>query len=115
MEKTSKPIVAGVLNIITGVLGLLGAYSVYIGFAITKGYLTAPGGVNVPDFVPAIVLATAIVTTVLAILPLIGGIYSLQRKTWGLTLAGSIISILVILPLGIPATILTASSKNEFE
>ena len=114
MEKTSKPIVAGVLNIITGVLGLLGAYSVYIGFAITKGYLTAPG-VNVPDFVPAIVLATAIVTTVLAILPLIGGIYSLQRKTWGLTLAGSIISILVILPLGIPATILTASSKNEFE
>ncbi len=114
MEKTSKPIVAGVLNIITGALGLLGAYGI-IFFVITKDYSVATGAnvfgtVSIP-----IVLLPAILTTALAVLPLTGGAHSLQRKSWGLMLAGSIIAILVILPLGIPATILTASSKNEFE
>jgi hypothetical protein len=52
---------------------------------------------------------------------LIGGIYTLRRKIWGLALAGAISSILASIPLlgGIPlgkaATILVALSKDEFE
>jgi len=114
VEKTSKPTTAGILNIITGVLGLIGAICMFIGFGVVSGALGIPTG-YIPGFVPGIVLGTAIPTLIIAILALGGGIYAVQRKMWGLALAGSIAAILAFFPLGIPAVILTAQSKDEFE
>ena len=114
MEKTSKPKVAGILNIITGALGILGAISTFIGFGVVSGALGIPTG-PIPGFVPGIVLGTAIFTLIIAVLALVGGIFAVQRKQWGWTLAGSIAAILVFLPLGIVSTVLAAQSKNEFE
>jgi len=48
-------------------------------------------------------------------LPLIGGIYAVQRRKWGLALAGSIAAIFGSTPLGIAAAIFTALAKDEFE
>ena len=48
-------------------------------------------------------------------LPLIGGIYAVQRKNWRLALTGSIVAILSALPLGITSTVLIALAKDEFE
>jgi len=45
---------------------------------------------------------------------LIGGVLSMRRKKWGWSLAGSIAGTLSVLPLGIPAIILIALSKDEF-
>ena len=66
----------------------------------------------------------------IAILALLGGIYALKRRKWGLAFAGSIAAIfswtpVVLLltptvifgsaPLGILVVILIAKSKGEFE
>ena len=109
MEKTSKPAGAGILAIISGVLGLIGAVGYFIGFGVTSGAFYIPG------FVPGIVLGMAIGSAIAAILALVGGIYAVQSKKWGWALAGSIAAILAFLPLGIAALILTAQSRNEFE
>ena len=114
MEKTNKPTNAGILCIITGALELIWAACCFIGFGVTSGALGIPTG-YIPPFVPGLVLGTATVATIIGILALVGGIYAVQRKSWSLALAGSIAAILAFFPLGIPAVILAAQSRNEFE
>ena len=48
------------------------------------------------------------------ILALLGGIYALRRRLWGLALAGSLATILFLPVFGIPAIILTSHSEREF-
>ena len=119
MEKTKKPTVAGIFNIITGALGIIVAIAMFIGFPVVSGDWSIPGMEAIPAFVPGLVLGTAIVSLLIAVLALVGGIYALQRKVWGWALAGSIAAILASLPLslflGIAAVILVAQSRNEFE
>ena len=115
MEKTKKPTVAGVLNIITGALGVLGAIGSFIAFYVVGGDWGIPGMEAIPGFVPGIILGTAIPSLLIAVLALIGGIFAVQRRRWGWSLTGSIASILSIFPLGVIATILVAISKKEFE
>ena len=115
MEKTKKPTVAGVFNIITGALGIIAAIGTFIGFSVVSGGWGIPGMEAIPAFVPGIILGTAIPSLLIAVLVLVGGIFAVQRKRWGWALAGSIAAILAFLPLGIPAVILVAQSKSEFE
>ena len=116
MEKTNKPTVAGILEIISGALELIWAICLFIGFGVTSGACAIPGGIGyIPEFVPGIILGWAIISIIIAILALVGGIYAVLRKKWGWALAGSIAAILAFLPLGIPAVILAAQSKDEFE
>jgi len=114
MEKTSKPIVAGIFNIIVGALGIISAISMFIGFTVVSGGRSIPGMGAIPAFVPGVILGTAIPSLILAILVLVGGIFAVQRMRWGWVLAGSIAAIFLFFLLGIPAVILTAISKNEF-
>ena len=118
MEQTSKPTIAGILAIISGVLGLIWAVGMFIGFGVVSDALGIPLG-YIPDFVSGIVLGWAIPNLIIAVLALVGGVYSVQRKMWGLSLAGSIAAIVTFFPfsilLGIPAVIFSAQSKNEFE
>ena len=120
MEATWKPIVAGILNIITGVINLFGMF-------VVIGLLTAFGGgilsiVRIADMMPiwlsgmvhGVLIIMAILLAVLSSLPLIGGVYAIQRKTWSLALTGSVVAILSIPPLGIVATVLVSLSKSEF-
>ncbi len=44
----------------------------------------------------------------------IGGVFALRRKRWGLALAGAIGTLLTSPPLGIVALILLLSGRNEF-
>ena len=121
VKKTWKPIVAGILNIIAGVPSLLGAIGVIIGSVFVSvgsayewGALADLFGIG-RNFLIIIVVIVAVFLAHVGIWPLLGGIYALQRKKWGLALAGSIVAILGLTPLGIAATILTALSKDEFE
>lgn len=50
----------------------------------------------------------------LAILALVGGIFALRRKLWGLALAGSISGTMTFMPTGIAAIIFTSMSRPEF-
>ncbi len=114
MEKTNRPTVAGILTIISGVFGLIGTISLFIGFGVTSRAFGIPIG-YIPAFVPGLILFMAILSALIDILALLGGIYAIQQKMWGLSLAGAIAAIMVFLPLGIPAVILIAQAKNEFE
>ncbi len=120
MEATWKPFVAGILNIITGIINLFGMF-------VVIGLLTAFGGgilsiVRIADMMPiwlsgmvhGVLIIMAILLAVLSSLPLIGGIYAIQRKAWSLALTGSVVAILSIPPLGIVSTVLVSLSRNEF-
>ncbi len=121
METTWKPVVAGILNIIVGVLNFLGTFFIIIVLvAIGSGILALSAFINImpiwlSGIAQGLLIIIAILLAIISVLPLIGGIYAVQRKNWGLALAGSIVAIFSLAPLGIASTILVALAKNEFE
>ena len=114
MDKTSRPVTAGILNIITGVIGLTVAFTAF--FAFVAMTVTLDIYIPVfPEFISGVVLAFAIISLLLSMLIMISGIFATQRKYWGLALAGSIAAVLGLFFLGIPALILVSLSRDEFE
>ena len=109
MEKTWKPITAGILDIISVVLGLIGVIGGFIAIEVVYPEHSVPG------FVEGIYLGLSFPTIILAILAPIGGAYALQRKKWGWALTGSICALIPTFVLGVAAIILVALSKDEFE
>ena len=122
MKKTWKPTVAGILNIISGVSNLIGFV-----FMIIVIIAVSSSSEFVLRFVPEevfpfgaglIVTVIALIAALLAIqgiLPLLGGIYALQRKKWLFALISSIVAIFGAALLGVASTILVAMAKEEFE
>jgi len=110
MQKTKKPKIGGILTIISGTLASLGAVNYAIGFSDVSGL----GKGDIPPFVPSIIFGVPILSIIIGVFALIGGVLSMRRKKWGWSLAGSIAGTLSVLPLGIPAIILIALSKDEF-
>ena len=112
MERTWKPTVAGILNIVAGVLGLLAGIGLALMFQIL-GSLAAefiPGLPSGPLFaligVPLIILG---------IVAIVGGIFALRRRIWGLAYAGGICALLLTLILGILSITFVSLGKSEFE
>jgi hypothetical protein len=70
---------------------------------------------DIPPYLFPIFTALALPFAVVGILAIVGGIYALQRKIWGLALAGSIAAFFPSWILGIAAIVFIALSKNEFE
>jgi hypothetical protein len=111
MKKTNKPKIGGILTIISGALASLGAINYAIGLSNIRGL----GKGDIPPFVPSIIFGVPTLSVVIGILALIGGVLAMRRKKWSWSLAGSIAGTLSVLPLGIPAIILIALSKDEFK
>ncbi len=106
--KTWKPAVAGALNILSGILWILGTiflFLVALGFSVGFG---APTGIRLIAFW---LIFTAL--GLLGLLDMVGGILSLRRKKWALALISSVCTIPV--GLGIVSAILIALSRREFE
>lgn len=111
MEKTNKPIIGGILIIISGALGILGIISYAIGLGdVGSGF--AKG--DMPPFVPSIIFGMPIPSLIIAFLALVGGLFAIRRKRWRWSLTGSIAAALSLILLGIPAIVLIAISKDEF-
>ena len=108
MEKTWKPPTAGILSIIAGVFGLLGAIIV----GVIGGTI---GGLELIPGVGMLLAAIEIPLIIIAIIAIVGGIYALKRRIWGLALAGAICSLLSVWFLGIPAIIFVILGKGGFE
>ena len=124
MGNTWKPTTAGVLNIISGIISLIVVFGLIIAILFLASTGNSPffegmftdfeaGGVAL-SFVITVLVILTVIYAITGILPLIAGIFALQRKKWGLALAGSIIAIFGTFLLGLLATIFTALSKDEF-
>ena len=120
MQKTSMPTIAGVLNIVSGAVGLIAVLGLIIAICVTGGFYI-PGTELIPRFLPNLLTGIAVPLALLSVLSLVGGIYAIQRRKWGLALAGSISAIFASMPLlgglpvGIASTVLISLSKNEFQ
>jgi len=120
VRRTWKPTTAGILNIIVGALNALSAMGLIIA-------IIAVGKIDIMHFLPpedapfiaplvgTILIVLLVLSIIEAVFPIIGGVFALQRRGWGWALAGSIIAILRIFPLGIASTIFVAMAKEEFE
>jgi amino acid transporter len=94
MERTWKPIVAGILCIIDGLICvipciLVAFFFLLYGGVVGVGWLTLAGALLV----------------IVGIMPIVGGIYALRRRRWGLALAGSIFTLLNCVVLGVLGTV----------
>jgi hypothetical protein len=119
MEKrqTAMPIIAGILAIVHAVLGFFCLFCLILTISCLPVEVTTfPNHTVEYDYVPLIVLlCLAIPCTIISILSMVGGIFAILRRNWGLALAGSIATLIPTLLLGIPAVILIALSKDEFD
>ena len=109
--KTAMPIVAGILSIISGAFKLLGLIAVLavgflMPFSTTRMYRANP------IVIFAVVGGLLVIFGVLAV---VGGVYTLQRKNFGLSLAGAIAALLPFNLLGLASVILLALSRKEFK
>ena len=130
----------GILSIISGAAGiargsLIGALAIFLRglTSVELGNLLdkwsdmsgmnawGPGIGMMPevlDMLPGMASTALIVVTVVVIvfgvIALVGGINSVKRQRWGLALAGAILSIPLIPPLGVLAVIFISIGKREF-
>ena len=93
------PTAAGILSIIAGVI----AFFLFILVAAMDG----------PEGVAGAIFGLALIA--IGIVAIVGGVFSLRRRIWGLALAGAICSVLGSLILGIPGIVFIAMSKREFK
>jgi hypothetical protein len=118
MEKTWMPKVAGILDIVAGAFGLFIILIWALWFAAFSFFMRSDTAEfhHFPMSLMAIIfIPMAIFMLAAGILAIVGGVYALRRKKWGLALAGSIGALFGSSPLGVAAIIFTALSKNEFE
>lgn len=112
VKKTSKPLIGGILMMISGALGILGTMSYWIGIGEAgSGF----GKGDMPPFVPSIIFGLPIPALIIALLALAGGIFALSRRKWTWSLICAIAATLSFILLGIPAIILIALSRDEFK
>ena len=106
VDRSWMPITAGILSIIAGAIGFIAGTAV-VSVGKTVGTLTGLFGLGA---IGAPLIAIGIVA-------IIGGIFAIRRRIWGLALAGAICALFPppVIILGILAIIFVAMGKNEFD
>ncbi len=116
MNKSWMPTAAGVLCIISAAVRLILVLVLIIAMIVTGEFLIFTGlGFWLPLNVMAVLWIITVPLAVTGVLALVGGIFALQRKRWGLALAGSIAAFLPFGILGVIATIFTSLSRGDFK
>jgi hypothetical protein len=116
--------IGGILSIVAGALGgigsLMGMLFMILIFSIAatdssyyyNGYRYAEGSFAV---MMIIWIVFAVFFVLVGALGVVGGIFAIRRKNWGLALAGAIAGTITFFPVGVPAIIFVALGKGEFE
>lgn len=109
--------VGGVLSIVAGGVGVFWAVFLVLVNTLLE-YSTHVNESPYDDFVSFIFFFYAVVGIIvfcISVLGIIGGIYALRRRYWGLALTGAIAGCFTFLPCGVPAVIFVAKAKPEFD
>lgn len=109
MEHYWRSATAGILDIISGVGMLFVCFWLVLAGGIV-GFL----GSDVPQWLAPTLFAVAIAMAVLALLAIIGGIFCIRRKAWGMALTGAIAAFFCFFVLGAISIVLTAFARSEF-
>jgi Na+-driven multidrug efflux pump len=109
------PTAGGVLNIISGAFGIIGSIFLFFFGAFMSAFREYYYDPELYELPVAFWWIMGIFLIIVSVVALVGGIAAVQRRAWGLALAGSIAAILQGGNLlGIIAVIFIALSKNEF-
>jgi hypothetical protein len=119
-QQTWKSLTAGILNIISGAIRALTVIGVTLVLIFINGihldyFVPAEDAPFVAPLVSTILIVIVVTSVIEAVFPIIGGVFALQRRRWGWALAGSIIAIFGVFPLGVASTILVAMAKEEYK
>ncbi len=114
--------VGGILSIVSGSIGVLGVLMMVFSLFVILGmgettYHNYDGTMTYDEFSSFMIgfyTILSILGIMLSVLAIVGGVFALKKKVWGLALAGSIASILTFFPCGIPAIVFIALGKREF-
>ncbi len=92
------PVIAGVLLILTGLLGLLTwAAALSVDTSMVQGILPANSPITAGQL-QSFLLVCGIIGSILSIIALAGGIVALRRRGWGLAMMGSVLGLFTIGP-----------------
>lgn len=106
MEKTWKPVAGGILAIVGGSLNLLVGLGILLAFPAAAPFRVALAAVSV---LGVLFLGSGAIA-------LVGGISAINRRRWGLSLAGGICAIVPPSTLlGILSTVFVALSREEMQ
>ncbi len=112
VKPTWMPAAAGILSIVAGIFEILGGFLIGVIFhALASMFDVFERASELGGF--GLVLGVPMV--ILGIVAVVGGIFALQRKMWGLGLAGSICALFAGgTLLGILSIVFISVSKKEF-
>lgn len=118
---TNNARVGGILTIISGAFGVLGLVCSLFMALFMRFLFTMPQPIYGQPFPPelinimtAIYVAPGIICFLIGVLGIVGGIFALKRRHWGLALAGAIAGSITFFACGIPAIIFVTLGKPEF-
>ena len=126
MVKPWMPVVAGLLDIVSGALGVVVGLFMSLRVFALKAAQSATGAAprvfphagtfpQMPHmFFPGMGIALGIALLVIGILAIVGGVYALRLKAWGLALAGSIAAVITGPVIGLLALIFTVLGREDF-
>jgi len=117
MAETSKATIAGVCDIVAGIAGLIGGIPLLVLAVVGSGALGAlpdPAVRPLAAIPLAFFLPLALMCFLAGVVAIAGGVAALNRRRWGLALAGSIAAVFGFFPAGIVAVIFTILAEPEF-
>ena len=121
MENKAK--IAGILSIISGAFGVLSGIGLaFFGIFMANMTYRAGGSFSPYSSMPrefftifaAIYGVIGFLSLLIGVLAIVGGVFAIKKKKWGLALAGAIAGTVTFFPCGIPAIILVSMAKPEF-
>ena len=114
------PVLAGILLILTGLLGLLTwASALAVNASMIQSFLPSNSPITVAQL-QSIITICGIIGVVLSIIALAGGIVAFRRRGWGLAIVGSILGLFTVGPyllasiLALISLILLIISRKDF-
>ena len=120
-QPSSKPLIAGILLIIAGLLGLFTWASALAVDASMIQTVLPPESPITAEQLQSFLTTCGIIGAALSIFTLAGGIVAMRRKAWGLAVIGGILGLFTIGPMllgsiiSLIGLIIVAISRSDFQ
>jgi uncharacterized BrkB/YihY/UPF0761 family membrane protein len=113
---SSKATIAGILNIASGLMAVIGgAVLASLGLIGTGALYAIPDDIPPIQWLPlAFFGPMALMVLVAGFIAIVGGIKAIKRSSWAWTLAGAVAALVCCLPLGVASLVVTVMAENEF-